>query len=280
MNGRARRDLTRRRLAQTASYAVLTVVTLIMLLPIYAAITIASARTDEDIDGLSFHGFHLFGNLADLFADGTFPRYLLNSIIVAGVAAVLDVAISAAAGYALARLSFPGRRVLFATVVATLSLSPAVVIVPTYVMMRWVGWLDSYQGLILPGAVSAFGVFLVRQFALGIPPQLLHAARIDGAGEWRIFTRLAVPLLRPALLTLFLLSFLAQWDNLIWPLIVANNPDLWTLPVGLAGFEGEHGTNFHLLLTATLVSIVPPLLILAALQRYYVSGLTLGGVKK
>jgi multiple sugar transport system permease protein len=280
MNRRARRDLTRRRLAHGASYAVLTVVTLIMLLPIYAAITIASAATDEDIDGLSFHGFHLFGNLGQLFSDGTFPRYLLNSVIVAGVAAVLDVAISAAAGYALARLSFPGRRVLFATVVATLSLSPAVVIVPTYVIMRWVGWLDSYQGLILPGAVSAFGVFLVRQFALGIPPQLLHAARIDGAGEWRIFTRLAVPLLRPALLTLFLLSFLAQWDNLIWPLIVANNPDLWTLPVGLAGFEGEHGTNFHLLLTATLVSIVPPLLILAALQRYYVSGLTLGGVKK
>ena len=280
MNGRARRDLTRRRLAQGASYAVLTVVTLIMLLPIYAAITIASSGSDQDVDGLRFHGFQLVGNLRDLFADGTFPRYLLNSVIVAGIAAVLDVAISAAAGYALARLTFPGRRVLFAVVVATLSLSPAVVIVPTYVMMRWVGWLDSYQGLILPGAVSAFGVFLVRQFALGIPPQLLHAARIDGAGEWRIFTRLAVPLLRPALLTLFLLSFLAQWDNLIWPLIVANNPDLWTLPVGLAGFEGEHGTNYHLLLTATLVSIVPPLLILAALQRYYVSGLTLGGVKK
>jgi multiple sugar transport system permease protein len=275
MNGRIRR-----RLGQTASYAVLTIVTLIMLLPIYAAITIAASAGDENIDGLSFHGFHLFANLGELFGDGTFPRYLLNSIVVAGAAAVLDVAISAAAGYALARLSFPGRRILFATVVATLSLSPAVVIVPTYVMMRWAGWLDSYQGLILPGAVSAFGVFLVRQFALGIPPQLLHAARIDGAGEWRIFTRLAVPLLRPALLTLFLLSFLAQWDNLIWPLIVANNPDLWTLPVGLAGFEGEHGTNYHLLLTATLVSIVPPLLILAALQRYYVSGLTLGGVKK
>jgi multiple sugar transport system permease protein len=280
MTGRARRDLTRRRMAQAASFAVLSVVTLVMLLPIYAALTIASADSDENINGLGFHGFHLFGNLAELFGDGTFARYLVNSIIVASVAAGLDVAISAAAGYALARLSFPGRRLLFGTVVATLSLSPAVVIVPVYIMMRWAGWLDTYQGLILPGAVSAFGVFLVRQFALGIPPQLLHAARIDGATEWRIFTRLAVPLLRPALLTLFLLSFLAQWDNLIWPLIVANQPDLWTLPVGLAGFEGEHGTNYHLLLTGTLVSICPPLLILAVLQRYYVSGLTLGGVKK
>jgi multiple sugar transport system permease protein len=277
---RARRDLIRRRLSGSATIVVLSLATLVMLLPIFAAITIASANSDEHIDGLTFHGFHLFDNVATLLGDRAFLRSLANSVIVAGSAAVLDVVVCAAAGYALACLSFPGRRLLFGTVVATLSLAPTVVIVPVYAMMRSAGWLDSYQALILPVAVSAFGVFLVRQFALGIPAQLLHAARIDGAGEWRIFTRLAVPLLRPALLTLLLLSFLTQWDNLIWPLIVANQPDRWTLPVALAGFEGEHGTNYHLLLTATLVSICPPLLILAGLQRYYVSGLTLGGVKK
>jgi multiple sugar transport system permease protein len=279
-SARARRDLLRQHVSRAFTIAALSLATLVMLLPIYAAITIASANSDENIDGLTFHGFHLLDNVRALWHDGTFPQSLINSIIVAGSAAVLDVAVCAAAGYALACLPFPGRRLLFGTVVATLSLSPAVVIVPVYVMMRSAGWLDSYQGLILPVAVSAFGVFLIRQFALGIPAQLLHAARIDGASEWRIFTRLAVPLLRPALLTLFLLSFLTQWDNLIWPLIVANQPDLWTLPVALAGFEGEHGTNYHLLLTGTLVSICPPLLILAVLQRYYVSGLTLGGVKK
>jgi multiple sugar transport system permease protein len=264
----------------TTVFLALSLFTALMLLPIYSMIVIASSGSDEDLNGVTPHGMHLLGNVQALLSDERFPRFLVNSMVVAGTSALLDVGLSAAAGYALARLRFPGRRLLFGVVVATLALSPTVVIVPVFVMMRWIGWLNSYQGLILPSAVSAFGVFLVRQSALGIPETLLHAARIDGVGEWRIFSRIAVPLLKPALATLFLLSFLAQWDNLIWPLIVANQPDLWTLPVGLAGFEGEHGTNYHLLITGAFVSVLPPLLLFAALQRYYVSGLTLGGVKR
>jgi multiple sugar transport system permease protein len=142
-----------------------------------------------------------------------------------------------------------------------------------------VHWLNSYQGLIVPGMVSAFGVFLIRQFALGIPRQLIDAARLDRAGELRILFRIVVPLLRPALLTLFLLEFLAQWDNLLWPLVVSNDPKYWTAAVGLASFTGQYGTQYSLLAAAALVSAIPPFVLFVVLQRYYVSGLTLGGLK-
>nr|WP_240929278.1 carbohydrate ABC transporter permease [Streptomyces coryli] len=242
-------------------------------------VSIAAAGDDTDLRGITFNGFHLAGNVADVFG-GSFGRFLANSLILSFSVAFIDVALSAAAGYALARLRFPGRRLLFGTVIGTLALAPPMIMIPMYVIVRSLGWIDTYQGMIAPMAVSALGVFLVRQFALGIPGELLDAARVDGAGELRVFRTVAFPLLRPALLTLFLLQFLAQWDNLLWPLLVANDRDLWTLPIGLATFQTEHGTNYHLMMTAALIISVPPLLLLAMLQRYYVAGLTLGGVKK
>ncbi|MEU7836098.1 carbohydrate ABC transporter permease [Nonomuraea sp. NPDC049129] len=252
----------------------------LMLLPLYSMIVLASAPDDTDLSGLRFTGFALFGNIGEIMSDGRFPRYLMNSVLIASAVSVLDVAISAAAGYALARLRFPGRAALLNLVVVALSLTPAVVMIPVFVMLSEIGWLNSYQGLIAPFAASALGVFLVRQFALGIPVQMLHAARVDGASELRIFLRIAVPLLRPALLTVLLLQFLAQWDNLIWPLIAASEQDLWTLPLALSSFEGEHGIVYHLQTAAALISILPPLVLFSFLQRYYVSGLTLGGVKR
>jgi multiple sugar transport system permease protein len=270
----------RARRGGAAITAVLFAVVALMFVPVYSMVVIASQPDDSDLRGVWFHGFHLLGNVGTMFGDGRFPRYFLNSLILAGGVGVLDVVFSAAAGYALARLRFPGRRLLFGAVVATLGLAPPMIIVPLYVIVRTLGWVDSYQGMIVPMMISAFGVFLVRQFALGIPGELLDSARVDGAGEFRTFARIAVPLLRPALLTLFLVQFLAQWDNLLWPLLVANRPSLWTLPVGLAGFQTEHGVNVHLMTTAALVIAIPPLLLLMLLQKYYVSGLTLGGVKQ
>lgn len=252
----------------------------LMLLPLYSMVVLASAPDDTDLSGLRFHGFALFDNIGTIMGDGRFPRYLLNSVVIAGVVSVADVAISAAAGYALARLTFRGRAALLNLVVIALSLSPAVVMIPVFVMLARIGWLNSYQGLIAPFVASALGVFLVRQFALGIPVQMLHAARVDGVGEWRIFFGIVMPLLRPALLTVLLLGFLAQWDNLIWPLIAANEQELWTLPLALSSFQGEHGIVYHLQTAAALISILPPLILFALLQRYYVSGLTLGGVKR
>lgn len=260
--------------------AALLLVVAVMFVPIYVMVVVASAPDDTDLRGVWFNGFHLWGNLTEIFRTGHLGRYLANSLILAVSVGVLDVAFSAAAGYALARLRFPGRRLVFATIVTTLALAPPMIMVPLYVIVRSLGWIDSYQGMIVPMMISAFGVFLVRQFALGIPAELLDSARVDGAGELRVFAKIAFPLLRPALLTLFLIEFLAQWDNLLWPLLVANRQDLWTLPAAVASFQSEHGVSFHLMTATALVVAMPPLLLLALLQRYYVSGLALGGVKK
>ncbi|NUW42162.1 carbohydrate ABC transporter permease [Nonomuraea rhodomycinica] len=258
----------------------LSLVVAVMLLPVYAMVAVASASDATDLGGLGFDAARFGEHLTRLFGQGDFPLYLRNSVILSLGVAVLEVVLSGAAGYALAQLAFPGRRVLFAVVVGTLSLSPIVVLVPMYLVVRQLGWIDTFQGMIVPFAVSAFGVFLVRQFALSLPRELLLSARVDGAGELRIFLRVAVPLLRPALLTLFLLQFLAQWDNLLWPLVVANKPGLWPLPVGLSQLQTEYDFSAGLVGTAALVTAVPPLALMFVLQRYYVAGLTLGGVKK
>lgn len=277
---RVSRSFKRVPLGRVISLALVGAYALTALVPVWSMVVIASAPNDRDLSGVGLPGPGLFTNLGTVLGEAPFRRYLWNSIGVTMAVSLLDVAISAAAGYALARLVFPGRRLFMNLVVVALSLSPVVVAIPVYVMMAKIGWLDSYQALILPFAVSAMGVFLVRQFALAIPAQMLHAARVDGASEFHIFRRIVLPLLRPALLTLMLLQFLAQWDNLFWPLIAANSQELWTVPLGLASFQGQYGFVYYLLMTGALVSVVPPFVLFFLLQKYYVSGLTLGGVKQ
>jgi multiple sugar transport system permease protein len=261
-----------------ATVAVLLLVALILLLPVYYMAVIANQPDQSDLSVVWFHGFHIWSNLGSVM-NHTYRRELLNSLFVCSAIATLDVIFAGAAGYALAKMRFPTSRLLFATVVATLALSPIAVVIPVYVIMYRVHWLNSYQALIIPGMISAFGVFLVRQFALGIPQQLINAARLDRASELRILLQIIIPLLRPALLTLFLLEFLAQWDNLLWPLVVSSDPNYWTASVGLASFTGQYGTLYSLLAAAAFVSAVPPFILFVMLQRYYVSGLTLGGLK-
>jgi multiple sugar transport system permease protein len=266
-------------ITRALSLTLLLLAALVMLIPVYYMLVVANESNQSNLSQVWFHGFHIWHNITTALKNNGFAHQLLNSVIVATAVAALDVAIAGAAGYALATMRFPGRRLLFATIVATLALSPVTVTVPVYVMMYKIHWLNTYRALIVPAMASAFGVFLVRQFALGIPRTLIQAARLDRAGELRIFLQIVFPLLRPALLTVFLLDFLAQWDNLLWPLVVANNPHYWTIAVGLASFSGEHGTLYSLLAAAALVSAVPPFLLFLALQRYYVTGMTLGGLK-
>lgn len=250
------------------------------LFPLWVMIVFASAPDDSDLSGTGLPQGFLWQNLVTVFEQASFGGYLWNSILITSVACVLDIMISASAGYALARLRYPGRTLFMNVIVVALSLSPVVVAIPVYIAMGELGLLDSYAALILPIAVSALGVFLVRQYALAIPSQLFNAARVDGASELRIFFRVALPLLRPALLTLLLLQYLAHWDSLFWPLIAVSSQELWPLPLGLAAFQGQYGYTYYLLMAASLVSIVPPFVLFVMLQRYYVSGLTVGGVKK
>jgi multiple sugar transport system permease protein len=258
----------------------LSVVVGAMLLPVYVMFAVSSATDTTELEGFAFDASQLGEHVSQLFGQGDFSVYLRNSMILSLGISILEVIFSAAAGYALAQLRFPGSRLLFAAIVGTLSLSPIVVLVPMYIIVKQLGWINSYQGMIVPFMMSAFGVFLVRQFALSIPRELLLSARVDGASELRIFFSIGAPLLRPALLTLFLLQFLAQWDNLLWPLVVANDPGLWPLPVGLSQLQTEYDFNIGLVSTAALITAVPPLVLMFVLQRYYVAGLTLGGVKK
>lgn len=253
---------------------------LLAIYPIWAMFLFASAPDDSDLSGVGIPQEYLFQNIGQAFGDGAFGIYIWNSILVGVAACLLDVAFSAAAGYSLARLKFPGRTMFLNAILIALSLSPVVVAIPIYIAMARLGLLDSYTALILPVSISALGVFLVRQYALGIPSQMLSAARVDGAGEFRIFIQIALPLLRPALLTLVLLQFLAHWDNLFWPLIAVSSRELWTVPLGLATFQGQYGYTYYLLMAAALVSIVPPLILFVILQKYYASGLTAGGVKR
>lgn len=269
----------RQRFSRAVTLCMLAALALLFLVPLYYLLVVASRRSDGTLSILWFDGFALWSNIREVFDRPRFPRQFMNSVILSTVTATVECILASAAGYALAKMRFPGRGLLFAMVVGTLALSPVVTVIPLYDMMLRFGWTSSYQGLIVPLILTGFGVFLMRQFAAGIPDSIINAARVDGASEARIFLQVALPLMRPAVLTLFLLSFVAQWDNLLWPLVISNDPDVWTLPVALQGFQTEFGVSYRLLMAGTLISIVPPLILFAALQRYYVRGLSLGSLK-
>jgi multiple sugar transport system permease protein len=183
-------------------------------------------------------------------------------------------------GYALAKLEFRGKRLVFVIVLGTLMVPGMVTFVPLFVLVSNLGMANSFPGLIFPYLAGPFGVFLMRQFMLGLPDELIDAARVDGAGEWRIFARIIMPLCKPALATLGLLTFLASWNNFLWPLIVAQSEDRYTLPVALAIYSiGENKSDYGLLMAGSVVVVVPILLIFLALQRYFVQGIAMTGLK-
>jgi len=208
-----------------------------------------------------------------LFARLDFPRYFANSAIVAVLVTVGNLLFCSLLGYALAKLNFPGRKALFLIVLGMLMVPGMVLFVPQFVLVSNLGLANSYAGLVLPFLAGPFGVFLMRQFLLSIPDDLIEAARVDGAGEWRIFWRIVLPLCRPALATLGILTFLASWNNFLWPLVVAQNQDRYTLPVALSLYStGEQATNYGLLLAGSVMVIAPIVAAFIALQRWFVQG--------
>jgi len=221
-----------------------------------------------------------FTNYRDLFARLNFPRYFLNSAIVAVLVTAANLLFCSLIGYALAKLHFPGRRVLFLTVLGMLMVPGMVTFVPQFVLISNMGLANSYAGLVLPFAAGPFGVFLMRQFLLAVPDDLIEAARVDGAGEWRIFWRIVLPLCRPALATLGILTFLASWNNFLWPLVVATTDDKYTLPVALALYSiGQNRIYFGLLLAGAVVVVLPVLIVFLVLQRHFLRGIATTGLK-
>ncbi|WP_433305899.1 carbohydrate ABC transporter permease [Actinoplanes sp. CA-030573] len=206
-------------------------------------------------------------------------RWFVNSLIAATANALLIVAVDAMAAYALARLKFRGRKLMFATVVGTLFVPPFLFLVPNYLIVSQLGWLDSLWALIVPSAGGAFGVFFLRQFFVSLPAELEEAALIEGANQWQIFTRIVLPLARPALATLTVLSFLTNWNDFLWPLYVLFSADRLTLPAGLGNLQNAATTNYPIAMAGAVVASVPVLILFIAAQRHVIQSVTHSGLK-
>ena len=218
-------------------------------------------------------------NYRTLFERADLGRFLFNSLLVSTGITLGSLACNLLAGYAFAKLRFAGRERLFGLLLAALVIPSQVAMMPLFLLARLLGIVNSYAGVILPSLASIYGIYLVRQFARAIPDELLEAARIDGASEWRIFRSVALPLLRPIILTLAVLTFLTAWNDFMWPLIVLTGKDHFTLPIALASLAREHNQDIELMMAGSMVTVLPVLLLFLGLQRYYIDGLLLGSVK-
>jgi len=255
---------------------------IIMLAPFAWAVSTAFKPADEIIAfPPQWIPEHPVNNFPEVFRRAPFGIYFLNSIFVALCVVVGVLITSSMGGYAFAKFDFLGKEILFILVLSTMMVPWAVTIIPVYTLIFKLRWLDTRQALIIPPLASAFGIFLFRQFMLGIPTDYIDSARIDGASEFRIYLNIILPLCRPVLATLALFTFMGQWDSLLWPLLVIKSPQKLTIPLGLAQFRfaiyGFNETN--LLMAAALISILPTVILFLITQKYFIQGITLTGLK-
>jgi multiple sugar transport system permease protein len=218
-------------------------------------------------------------NFRQLFGQLNIGRYLGNSLLLAGLTTLLSLVCNTLAGYAFAKLRFRARERLLRVLLAALLIPTQVTMLPLFLMMKWLGLVNSFAAVIVPGMAGIFGVFLVRQYALAVPDELLEAARIDGAGEGRIFVSIVLPALAPILVTLGVFTFLGSWNDFMWPLIVLTDQDLYTLPIALATLSREHVQDNELMMAGAVLTVLPVLALFLALQRYYIRGILVGSVK-
>jgi multiple sugar transport system permease protein len=259
------------------SYVLLSALAAACLVP-FVWMVLTALKPDTEVFNLAWLPSRLaWENFPRAFTFFPFGRFLSNSILVATGGTLLHLLTSVLAAYAFARLRFRGREVLFLLYLGTLMIPQQVTIVPLFVMMRDIGWVDTFWALIVPSAFHALGVFLLRQFFLSIPRELEESALIDGAGRLRILWGIILPLSKPALATLAVFTFIREWNSFLWPLIVTTSPEMRTLSVGLSLFNGQYGTEWHLLMAAATVTLLPTLLIFAFAQRYFVQGIALTG---
>jgi multiple sugar transport system permease protein len=218
-------------------------------------------------------------NYQELFAREGMGRYFFNSLLLAACATVLSLIFNVMAGYAFAKLRFNGREEIFRGLLGAVVIPAQVAMLPLFLLLKNLGLVNSYAGVLVPALASIFGIALVRQYALSVPDEMLEAARVDGASEFRIFLSIVVPALRPILATLATFTFLGTWNDFMWPLIVLSDESLYTLPVALASLSREHVQDNELMMAGSVVTILPVLLLFLALQRQYLAGLLAGSVK-
>ncbi|ASW54977.1 carbohydrate ABC transporter permease [Plantactinospora sp. KBS50] len=273
---------TRDRVARTVLHVTLGLGLLAVAGP-FVWMALSSVKPEREIRAVPptwWPGTITLENFRELFARLDFPLYFFNSALVATLVTAGNLLFCSLVGYALAKLSYPGKRALLLAVLGMLMVPGMVTFVPQFVLVSNMGLTNSYAGLILPFLVGPFGVFLMRQFLQSIPDDLIEAARVDGAGEFRIFWRVVLPLCRPALATLGILTFLASWNNFLWPLVVATTEDKYTLPVALALYSvGQNRTDYGLLLAGAVVVVLPVLVVFLVLQRHFLRGIATTGLK-
>lgn len=214
-----------------------------------------------------------------LFEQMDVGLYAWNSTLIAGLVSLYSVLFNSMAGYAFAKLHFPGKDRLFSALLSLMVIPSQAAMLPLFLILKEMNLVNTYAGIIIPGMVSIFGIFMVRQYALTIPDSLLDAARIDGASEFRIYWSLVLPVCRPVLVTLAIFSFMGSWNDFMWPLIVLSGGGRYTLPVGLANLMGEHVQDVELMMGGAVLTVLPVIVLFFLLQRHYMAGLVSGGLK-
>ena len=218
-------------------------------------------------------------NYVELFTRLNLARYLLNSTLVAVSATLISLIINSMAGYAFAKLRFAGRERVFHVLLAALVIPGQVGMLPLFLLLRAMGLVNTMAGVVVPFMAGIFGIFMIRQYALSIPDDLLDAARVDGAGEYRIFWNIVIPVIQPILVTLAVFTFLSAWNDFMWPLIVLSDDAKYTLPVALASLSGEHVQDTGLMMAGSVLTVLPVVVLFLVLQRAYIRGVMMGSVK-
>ena len=273
-----RRD-TRRTLARWFLYAILLLGGLGMIFPFVWMIA-SSLKRAADIYSLSLiPPSPTLDNYREVLQRTEYVRWFTNSLVVAAITTVSVAFFDSLAGYTLAKFQFPGSFLIFIMILSTLMVPTEMLVIPWYMLSINLGWTDSYWGIMFPGVISAFGVFLMRQFFMGVPNDLIDAARLDGFSEFQIFWKIALPLVKPAVAALCIFTFLGNWNAYIWPLIVTRSEEMRTLPVGIAFFSSEAQSSFHLIMSAAALATVPVLVIFIIFQRQIIKGIVLTGLK-
>ncbi len=271
----------RERITRVMLYVLLVVGAFLAILPMVWMVS-ASLMPSGEASTFPPHFFPstvTFAHYTDLFTRLNLGRNLLNSTFVAFVVTFASLFINSLAGYAFAKLRFRGRDRLFRVLSTGLVLPVQVAMLPLFLLLKNMGLINTYWGVIIPGLASIFGIFLVRQYTLSIPDEMLDAARVDGASEFRIFWSIVIPGIAPILATLSIWTFLATWNDFMWPLIVLADASHYTLPVALANLSGEHVQDTELMMAGSVLTVIPVMVVFLFLQRYYIQGVMAGSVK-
>ena len=270
---------TRRRVAQVVLALILMIGGLAMIFP-FIWMVVSSLKRAQDIYTLSLiPPDPTLDNYREVLQKTSYVRWFINSIVVATITTLSVAFFDSLAGYTLAKFRFPGATVIFLLILSTLMVPTEMLVIPWYMMSIEFSWTDSYWGIMFPGVISAFGVFLMRQFFMGVPNELIDAARLDGFSEFRIFWKIALPLVKPAVAALCIFTFLGNWNAYIWPLIVVRSEEMRTLPVGIAFFSSESQSAFHLIMAAAALATIPVIIIFLIFQRQIIKGIALAGLK-